>query len=170
MAHLVRAALGDAGAHRNERRPSLFLLGGCDRLAQRLQVGSVVHRLDVPAIAPETIRLVRRAGQVRAALDRDAVVIEEPDQPPELLMSGDGGRFMRNPFHEVAVRADRPGVVPDHVVSGTVVPCREPALGHCHADGVRDPLPERPRGGLDARSVSRFGVPGRARPPLAEIG
>ncbi len=46
--------------------------------------------------------------------------------------------------------------------------CEEP-LGDRHADGVAEPLAERPGRDLDAGRVPALGVPGRARAPLAEL-
>ena len=60
-------------------------------------------------------------------------------------------------------------VVVDDLVARAVEALGEEALGHRHADGVGDALPERAGRDLDARRVAALGVPGRARAPLAEL-
>jgi hypothetical protein len=52
----------------------------------------------------------------RAALDRDPVVVEDPDQLSELLVPRDLGRLVADPLHEVAVGAEDDRVVIDDLV------------------------------------------------------
>ena len=168
MSDLVRAALGDARANGDERRAVTFELGCLHGRVQRLQIGTVLHRLHVPPISAEAIRLDRRAGQVGAALDRDPVVVEHPDEPAQALVPGHGRGLVRYPLHEVAVRADGPGMMADHVVPGAVVVRRQPPLRDGHAHRVGHALAQRARGCLDARRVPDFGVARSAGAPLAE--
>ena len=69
------------------------------------------------------------------------------------------------PFHQVAVGREHVGRMIDDVAAEQR---RQVALGDRHADGVGQPLAERPGGGLDAGRVAVFGMAGRERAELAE--
>ena len=123
-----------------------------------VQVVAVVHSSDVPAVALEPGALVGGRGQIRAAVDGDAVVVEDPDELAELLMSGESGCLVRDALHDVAVGAER-----DRVMIG------EPAFrqGHSHAGG--NALAEGTRGHLHARDVAILWVSGGGSSPLAKV-
>ena len=75
---------------------------------------------------------------------------------------------MRDAFHEAAVADERVGVVVDELEARAVELLREQALGERHADRVREPLPERAGGRLDARRHAVLRVSRRHRAELAE--
>ena len=81
-------------------------------------------------------------------------------------MAGERDRFLRNAFHQAPVPGHDPGPVVDQVVAEARV---HHALGQRHADGVGQPLPERPGRRLDARRFAIFRVSGGAAVQLAEI-
>ena len=63
-----------------------------------------VDRLDVPAVALEPLGdVLPGEGEVGLAVDGDAVVVVEVDEPPELVVAGEAGRLGRDALHEVAV-------------------------------------------------------------------
>ena len=141
-----------------------------DRRVERLDVLGVLDALHVPAVRLHP-RLVVLAveGDRRGAVDRDVVVVVADDQPAQPEVAGERRRFLADALHHVAVRADRVDVVIDELPAGAVEAVRQEALGDRHADRVCESLPERAGRDLDARGVSALGVPGRARPPLAEL-
>src|SRR5439155_18729628 len=77
-------------------------------------------------------------------------------------------RFVRDPFHRVAVRGDAVDVMVDDLVVGPVVPLGEEPLRDAEADAVRVALAERARRRLDAFRVMHLRVPRRLRLPLPE--
>ena len=87
------------------------------------------------------------------AVDRNAVVVEQHDQPVELEMAGERDRFLADAFHQVAVGGEHVGLVIDDAVAelGGQMP-----LGDRHADRVGEALAERAGGGLDAGRVTEI--------------
>ena len=73
---------------------------------------------------------------------------------------------MADALHQAAVAGDHEGVVVDDVGAE---PGAQVGFGDRHADGVGEPLAERPGGDLDAGGVADLGVAGRGRAPLAEV-
>ena len=136
------------------------------------EIGAVLDGERVPAVPLEAAALVGGGGQGRSRLDGDPVVVEDPGQLAELLVSRDLGRLVRDPLHEVAVGADRPGAVVDDLVSGPVVAMGQPALRQRHPDGVGDTLSEGSGRGLHAGGVPVLGVarcPAAPLPKLADV-
>src|SRR5439155_23217039 len=86
----------------------------------------------------------------------------------EAEVSREGTRLARDAFHQVAVAGKRPDPVVHHLVAGPVEAVGHQSLRDRHADGVADPLAERPGGGLDAGGETVLGVARRLRSPLAE--
>ena len=67
-------------------------------------------------------------------------------------MAGKVDRLVADALHQAAVAGDDVGVVVDEVVAEAGI---QHALGERHADGVGEPLPERPGGGLDRPAHGR---------------
>ena len=78
------------------------------------EVVAVVHGLHVPAVRLEPGGDVLAERERRAAVDADAVVIVEEDEVAELQVAGEGRRFRRHPFHQIAVAAHPIDVVVDN--------------------------------------------------------
>jgi hypothetical protein len=83
-------------------------------------------------------------------------------------VAGQRGGLVGDAFHHVAVAEQGVGHVVDDGVAGLVVAAGQEAFGHGHADGIGRALPERARGGFDARRAERLGVARGARAPLPE--
>ena len=112
----------------------------------------------------EALHLIDRVGKRQRAVDRDAVVVEQHDQPVELQVAGERDRFLADAFHQVAVGGEHIGVVIDDVAElGGEMP-----LGDRHADRVGEALAERAGGGLDAGRDEIFRMARRQRAELAE--
>ncbi len=73
---------------------------------------------------------------------------------------------MADAFHQAAVAGDGIGVMVDQAVAE---PRIHQPFGERHADGVGDPLAQRPGGGFDAGRVAVFGVTGGPGAELAEV-
>ena len=165
----VGAALGDGGAEHDQRRAGGLGARSGQRAVDCGQVRAVPDRERVPAVSRKAAALVGRRGQVGRALDRDPVVVEDPNQLAEPLVARDLGRLVGDALHEVAVRAQRVRVVIHDVVAGPVVAPGEPPLRERHPHRVGDALSQRARGGLDPGRVTELGVAGRPAAPLPEL-
>ena len=124
--------------------------GRRDRLGDRLDVVAVLDALGVPAVGVEPPDDVLRPGHRRRPVELDVVVVVEGDELAEPEMAGERRGLGRDALLEVAVGAERVRPVVDDVVAGAVELGGEAALGDRHADGVREPLAERPGRRLDA--------------------
>ena len=80
-------------------------------------------------------------------------------------MARDGDRFLRDAFHQVAVRGEHIGEMINRIAEFRV----HHALGERHANRCRNALPERTRGGLDAARDEVFRVARGLRAKLAEV-
>ena len=76
---------------------------------------------------------------------------------------------MRDAFHQAAVAEKHVGVVIDDRSAGTIERRGEMRFRERHADRVREPLAERPRGGLDAERNVALGMPGGSAAELAKF-
>ncbi len=123
-AGLVRRAPADDGATADERQAV-----GSDRGLQRdrhLRRVVPVHRADdVPAVGLEARGRVVRAPALHVAVDGDAVVVEDRDEPAELERARERGGLVRDAFHQAAVAEEHPGAVVHDLVAGPVVARRE---------------------------------------------
>ena len=122
----------------------------------------------LPAVGGEALFGVVAARQIGAAVDRDAVVVEEADQLAQLEVTGVAGRFVRDAFHEAAVAGHEVRVVIDDVMTRAVERRGQMRLGHGETDRVGDALSERAGGRFHARRVMHLGVPRREALPLPE--
>src|SRR5271156_2342811 len=84
-------------------------------------------------------------------------------------MSGDGGSFLTDAFHQIAIAADRVRIVIDNLVSRPVVARRKPRLRNRQAQAVGESLPKWPGGDLDAGGQATLGMTRRFAPPLSEM-
>jgi hypothetical protein len=123
----------------------------------------------LPAVRLEALRAIVREGEIRRAVDCNAVVVVEPDQLPELEVAGEARGFMRDAFHQVAIATYEVGVVVDDVLPRLVERRGQVRLRDRHPHRVPDPLSERAGGGLDARRVTQLGVSWSLRLPLPKL-
>ena len=119
----------------------------------------------MPAGSAEALDLVVGHREIRRAVDRDLIVVEQHDEPSKLEMPGERDRLLADPLHQAAVAGDDIGQVIDDLIAIGLV---QKPLGDGHADGVAEALPERAGGGLDPRRMAVFRVPRRARAELTE--
>ncbi len=159
-----RGAITDRGLAGDQRRLVGFLrLGDCRRDGFLVLA---IDQLGSPARGLETLYLVDRVRQRGRAVDRNAIVVIEHDQLVELPMPGQRDRFLRHPFHQIAVGAEHIGVMVDDLLA---------EFGDHHffrereADRGRDALAERPRRGLDALGMEVFRMSGGQRSELAKV-
>ena len=165
---LVRRAVADDRLAADQRRPILLRRRLRDRRLDRLRVMAIDVADDLPAIRFEALRRVVGEPAVHFAVDRDAVVVVERDQLAELEGPGQRAGLVRDSFHQAAVAEEHPGAVIDHVEAGAIELGGEPLLRERHAHGIRQPLAERPGGGLDAEVRLVLGMAGGMRTQLPE--
>ena len=161
---LVRGAEADDGPAADQARPRVgerFL----DRAVDIVGVEPVAFaRVPLRRLVPrDNVLIARELGR---AVDGDAVVVPQHDQPAELQMPGEPDRLVVDALHQAAVAGDDEGAVVDQLVAvnGVEVP-----LGDRHADRHRHALPQRPGRHLDAGKLEILGVPRRRRAELAEV-
>ena len=152
----------------DHRRPLRVGLRFSDSGVDGGEIIHVVHMQHLPAVRGEALFGVVAAREIRAAVDRDAVVVEEADQLAQLDVTGVAGRFVRDAFHEAAVARHEVGVVIDDVMTGAIERGREMRLGHGEPDGVGNTLTERTGGRFHTGRVMHFGVARRFTLPLTE--
>ena len=166
---LVRGTETQVGADENQRRPPRFAPRGAQCLVDRLHVVAVFHRLRVPAIRLEALRVVLVTGNVRTGGERHMVIVEEINQLAEFQLPGERSCFGRHALHQVSV-ADQPvGKMIDDLKPRPVVTRRKMRFGNRHAHAVAESLAERASGGFYARSQAAFRVTWRNAAPLAEL-
>ena len=119
---------------------------------------------DQPAAAKRCL-LVGDVGEADLAVDRDAVVVPHHDQPVQPLLAGEADRLVADPLHQAAVAGDDPSAVVDDLAPEAG---GKALLGDRHADGVPEPLAERPGRRLDPGRVPVLGMALGARAELAE--
>ena len=166
---LLRAAEADVRPRDDECRARRVRLRLLDHLVDRREVVHVGDVQHLPSVALEAERGVVAEGEIGAAVDRDAIVVVEADQFPELEVAGERGCLVRDPLHQIAVAADEIRVMVDDPVALAVERRGEMRLGDRHPDRVADSLPERARRRLHAVGVAELGVSRRAASPLPEL-
>src|SRR2546430_17623805 len=107
-----------------------------------------------------------RSGEARVAVDRDVVVVVDPDQLAELQVPGERARLVGDALHQVAVGREEEGVVVHDRMARAVEQRGELRLGDRHPYRVADALPQGSRRGLDPRRHAVLGMPGRPAAPL----
>ena len=165
----VRRAVANDALEHNDRRLVGHLLGRVDCPLNRAEVVSVVHAQRVPAIALEPCSHIFAEGQLRVALDRDRVVIVNPQQVIQLEMPGRRSGLAGNPFHQVAVAAQHIDAVLEQLKARPVVMGCQPLGRHRKADAGSDALPQRAGRRLDSRRLAKLRVAGARAVELPKI-
>src|SRR5512132_827669 len=115
-------------------------------LSRTIRVGRVTPPGRVPAVAGESCGDVIRVGVLGGRVDGEVVVVVDPAEIVELLVTGQGGGLVRNPLLQVAIAADGVDVEVEDLEAGSVVAGREPFRGHRHPHARGDSLAERASG------------------------
>src|SRR5215472_10429684 len=106
-----------------------------------LAVIGIADAYDIPTVRHESGLNIFRERNARVAFDGDVVVVVNPAEIIESEMSGKGGGFRCNAFHEAAVAADGVDVVVENLKAWPIVMTREPFLGNCHSNACCRALP-----------------------------
>ena len=104
--------------------------------------------------------------KIGRSIDGDAVVVPQHDQPAQLEVPGQADRLVVDAFHHAAVADDHESPVIDQAIAIQGI---EMPLGHGHADGHGQALPQRPRGAFRAGEVDILRMAGARAAKLAEI-
>ncbi|EXI65582.1 MAG: hypothetical protein AW08_03102 [Candidatus Accumulibacter adjunctus] len=168
-ARLVGRTKADPRPAADQRRPLALAARSQQRLVDRLRVVAVDVGDHPPAVGREALPAIvgEPAGDV--AIDRNAVVVVDGDQLAEPEGAGERARLVRDALHQAAVADEDVGRVVDDFVPGPVELGGEDPFGDRHADGVGQPLPERPGRRLDAGCVPDLGMTRCPRAELAEL-
>ena len=119
----------------------------------------------VPSAGGKARLLIGHIGQRDLAVDGDAVVVPQHDQPRQFQLARQRNRLLADALHQAAVTRDHPGAVVDQLGPH---PRPQGFLGDGEADGIGQPLAQGAGRGLDPRRMAVLGVPGGDRPPLPE--
>ena len=166
---LLGAAKAYVGADLDQRGARGLGPGLLDGLGHGREIVAVGHFQHLPVVGGETGGHVLGKGQLGAALDGDAIVVIEIDEPPQAQGAGQGGGLGSHPLHQVAVRDDGIDVMIHHWQIGPIEAAGQEALGHGHAHSHGESLAQRTGGGLHARAEAVFGMARRDAAPLAEV-
>ena len=168
-AFLLRRAVSDATLDDDEGGTALVRLGLVQRDQQRGAVVDVSQAQHGPAVGEKARADILAKRQRGRTLDRDLVAVVNPDEVGQAQVPGDRRGLAGDPFHHVAVAANRVHAVVDDGETGAVVGRGHPAFGDRHADAVGDALAERAGGALDAGRHVILGMPRRHAVHLAEF-
>ena len=164
----VGRAVADDAVRDDQRR----LVGGRDEggqaVGQRAEVVGVGHVQHLPAASLEARGDVLGEGEGGRAFDADVVAVVEPAEVAQPQVARQRRPLGRQPFHQVAVAAQRVHAVGEQRQVRPVVGGGQPALRQRHADAGGCALAERAGGGFDAGGVAVLGVAGAATAELAE--
>jgi hypothetical protein len=166
---LVRCAVADDRLAADQRGLAFLALRAADGARDGIRVVAVHVPDHLPAVGLEAPWRVISEPAGDLAVDRDAVVVVEADQLAESPRARERAGLVRDALHQAAVAQEHPGEVVDDLVPRPVEGGRELLLGERHADGVGEPLPQRPGRGLDADLELAFRMARGARPELAEV-
>ena len=166
---LVRAAEADVRGQDHERWPVGDRLRLLERGLDPLERGVDLEPVHRPSVRLEARPHVVVEGEIRRSLDRDRVVVVDPDQLAEAEVAGERSGLARDSLLHVAVAGDEERVVVDDLLRRPVERRREVGFGEREADGVADALAERSGRDLDPDGVAELGVPGRPALPLPEL-
>ena len=129
----------------------------------RIMAVTIEHR---PARGGKARLLVGHVRQRDLAVDGDAIVVPQHDEPRQFQLAGQRQRFLADAFHQAAVAGDDIGVMVNHL--GPPAGAQR-FLGNGKAHGIAQPLAQRARGGLNALGMAEFRMAGGDRAPLAEV-
>ena len=166
---LGRCGIGDDRAQHDERWALGLVARGGEGGIDGLEVVAIGHVQHPPAISLEAPACILGEAQPGIAVDGDAVVIVDERELAQLQVPGEACGLAGDALHQVAVTDERPGAVIDDRGIGLVEARGKKALGHRHAHGIADALPERPCGDLDARCMSPLRMPRCPGVPLPEV-
>ena len=116
---------------------------------------------NVPAGGFKTLRDVFGKSQIGRAVNRDVVVVVKINQIGELQMSGKRSRFIRNAFHQIAVRNNRVNKMVNNRKTFSIKFRRQMRLRDPHSDAVGKTLSQRSGRDFHARRQNIFGMSGR---------
>mmetsp|Transcript_76810 Transcript_76810/g.215909 ORF Transcript_76810/g.215909 Transcript_76810/m.215909 type:complete len:575 (+) Transcript_76810:715-2439(+) len=167
---LVRRAVADDGLDLDQRRLVLASLGLLDRLPDGVHIRvAVSHGEHLPAVGLVALAHILGEGQVRVAIDGDAVVVVEGDELAQAQVTGVRARLVGDALLHAAVAHDAVGVVVDQVHARFVVDRREVRLGSRKTDGIGDAHAKRAGRDFDACRLEVLRVARRLGAPLPEL-
>ena len=151
---LVGGTKTNDGLAANQCGLSCVRPAGLNRSANGLRVMAINLGNDLPAISFETPGRVVGKPAVHFTVDGDAVVVVEHDQLAKAQCAGQGRHLVGNAFHQAAIAQEGVGVVINNIVTRAVELLRQGFLRQRKADRIGNALPERPRGGFNARCIT----------------
>ena len=166
---LVGAPIGDVRPYDDERGPIRPRLGFLDRAINCNQVVPVFHLLNMPPIGLEPAGHIVAVGEFGRAVNRDPVVVVEPDEPPEPQMTRQRRHLVGDTFHEIAITRDEVDRGVHNIVARTIELGGQVRRAEGHSHCIAEALAQWPRRGLDARCQAVLRMPRRLAAPLAEI-
>ena len=155
-----RRTEGDVAFDDDKRRSVVTPLEIFQRTIQRLLIVGIGNMQDIPAVSFEAFADIFGQRQAGAAFDGNPVAVVKPAKIIKLEMAGERRRFAANPFHHVAVAAQRINIEVEKLKAWPVEITGEPLRCDRHADAVGDALAERSRGGFDSRGQTEFRMTG----------
>ena len=161
-------AVADMRSNRDQARPRVRL-GGRDCGVDRGNVVAVFDSRRVPAIGVEPLQHVLVERHRRRPVELDVIVVVEVDQLAQTEVAGQRSRLGRDPFLEIAIRADGVDKVVENRVVGAVEFGGQVGLGDRHSDAVCKALAEGTGRNLDTRRHPALGMPRSARAPPTEV-
>ena len=164
-AGLGRCAISNHRAAADQCRSVLFGARLGDGFRHSLHV-MPVNGQHLPAIGGEARRGVVGNGEVGAAVDRNAVIIEQHDQPAKPHMTCHRGGLVAYTLHQAAITGDGIGEMVDKVPP---MASRQMRFRHRHADGIGKSLAKRAGRRLDAAGMTEFRMTGGDGANLAEV-
>src|SRR5262249_27529946 len=101
----VRRAIADMTVDDHERRSALGAVKYFQRILDTVDVVGIANAQHVPPIPEKSGRDVLCERQLRAPLDRDVVVVENPAEIVQAQWTGERSGLRRNSFHHAAIAA-----------------------------------------------------------------
>ena len=155
---------GDMGFARDHRGAGACL-GRRDRGVDRVRVVTIA-RENIPAAGRETRQLIGAIGDRDLAIDGDAIVIPQHDQPRQFLTARKRDRLLADTFHQAAIARDAIGVVVDDLLAPFGA---QKLLGHGETHGIGDALAQGAGCRFDPHRMAIFGMACRDCAQPAEI-
>ena len=163
-ARFGRCAIANHGTAADQAWPIIFTCRG-NGVRHGLHV-MPVNGQNLPAIGFETACGVVGNGQIGAAIDRNAIIVEQHNHSAKLHMACHGGGFMADAFHQTAIASNHIGVMVDKVAA---IGAGKVTLCHGYANRIGKSLTKRAGGGLDPGRMAIFRMAGGDCAKLAEI-
>jgi hypothetical protein len=176
-AGLVGRALADHGLAANQRRLAVGLVSlgfrGPDGGINGCRVMPIHRSNDMPTVSLKAFGRVVGEPAFHMAVDGNAVVVVQRDQPGQAQRAGQRADFVADAFHQATVAHEGVGEVIDdavlHAVFLAVELLRQQLFSQCHAHRVGQTLAQRTGGGFHTGRHAHFGVAGSFAVQLAEI-